>query len=131
MFPVNQRLWLGYRIDLAGAWAGFGFQGGHVHTGDSSGAAFELRSKLQPPLRMAAARCANGLASIAREFDANGVRAVRATAINAAGMCSRSALVTSGRHSASPLRIRVPSLRVGNEGGFARLLRGGMFTPIQ
>ena len=33
-------------------------------------------------------------------------------AANAAGVCSRSALVTSGRHSASPLRMRVPSLRV-------------------
>ncbi|MFH7416591.1 hypothetical protein, partial [Pseudomonas syringae group genomosp. 7] len=31
--------------------------GAHIDTGDPSGAAFELRSKLQPPLRMAAARC--------------------------------------------------------------------------
>ncbi|MCU1067770.1 hypothetical protein JAK46_04920 [Stenotrophomonas maltophilia] len=42
------------------------------------------RSKLQPPLRMAAARCAYRLASVTGQFDAGGIRAIRAAALFAA-----------------------------------------------
>lgn len=58
--------------------------GALVESGDSSRAAFELRSKLQPPLRMAAARCANVLAALAGKIDTGGNGAVDTLAAIAA-----------------------------------------------
>lgn len=59
--------------------------GSNVDSGKPSGAAFELRSKFQPPLRMAGTRCAFVYAAaVTGQFDSCGVDPIFANSIGAA-----------------------------------------------